>query len=101
MVFYCSLKFPAIHNCSCAGKQTMLESTDWVGNGNKIPQRQCDLRCGIGIGGYCNQWHSKKFSPVLEKDKNVTATIIKLYMRDYNLYSQFIACNIHLDLLES
>lgn len=68
---------------------------------NKITHCQLNLRHEIGISDYCNKWHSKKCSPVLGKDINVTATTIKLYMRDCNLYSQFIACNVHLDLLES
>jgi len=77
----------------------LLVNADWMGT--EIKFLAVRVRRGTGIQDYCSQWHRKKFSPVLEKDINVTATIIRLYMKDYNLYSEFIACNIHLDLLES
>lgn len=99
MVFSCLLKLPATHGCLYAGVQTLLGNADWMGA--EIKFLTVRVRRETGIRDYCSQWHRKKFSLVLEKDINVTATIIRLYMKDYNLYSEFIACNIHLDLLES
>lgn len=72
-----------------------------VGVENKITHCQFDSRHEMGIWTIVINDTVRNFLLSLEKDINVTATIIKLYMRDCNLYSQFIACNIHLDLLES